>query len=42
MDDLTSELVKYKPGDEITLRIIRNEKEEVNLTVELGDRSKAN
>lgn len=41
MDDLTSTLAKFKPGDEITLRIIRDEKEEVTLTVKLGDRSKA-
>lgn len=40
MDDLTTELSNHKPGDEITLRIVRNENEEVNLTVELGDRSK--
>lgn len=41
MDDLTSTLSTYKPGDEITLRIIRDEKDEVTLTVTLGDRSKA-
>lgn len=42
MDDLTEEIGNHKSGDEITLRIIRNEKEEISLTVILGDRSKLN
>ena len=42
MDDLTEEIGNHKTGDEITLRIIRNEKEEISLKVILGDRSKLN
>ena len=42
MDDLTEEIANHKTGDEITLRIIRDEKEELSLKVILGDRSKLN
>lgn len=38
MADLTSIISKYKPGDEITIKLVRDEKEEKLITVTLGDR----
>lgn len=40
MDDLMEIVSKYKPGDEITLKVIRDEDEKLEIKVTLGNRGK--
>ena len=41
MEDLTTLLATYKPGDKVTLKIIRDDNEEVLIDVILGDKGQA-
>lgn len=40
MDDLTSMLTQYNPGDTITIKVIRDGKDKIELPLVLGDRNK--
>ncbi len=42
MDDLTGILATHEPGDEITVKVIRDGKEKLEIPLTLGDRNKNN
>ncbi len=40
MDDLTSTLTSYNPGDKVTIKVIRDGKDKLEIPLVLGDRNK--